>query len=113
MLYAKLLIKRKGGIMAIKEAKQSGSNVIVKCGNSTTTFSGKLIGYTSNAVFIQNGRNLQVFIEHNGNVVSSGVQISLSGNEDIRMYSNQVGIKRGATIHLYGENGKPAGTRPA
>ena len=99
--------------MAIKEAKQSGSNVIVKCGNSTITFSGKLIGYTSNAVFIQNGRNLQVFIERNGNVVSSGVQISLSGNEDIRMYGNQVGIKRGATIRLYGENGKPAGTRPA
>lgn len=99
--------------MAIKEAKQSGSSVIVKYGNSTTTFSGKLIGYTSNAVFIQNGRNLQVFIERNGNVVSSGVQISLSSNEDIRMYGNQVGIKRGATIHLYGENGKPAGIRPA
>ena len=97
--------------MAIKEAKQSGSSVIVKCGNYTTTFSGTLIGYTSNAVFIQNGRNLHVFIERNGSVVSSGVQISLSGNEDIRMYGNQVGIKKGSTIHLYGENGKPAGTR--
>ena len=99
--------------MAIKEAKQSGSNVYVKCGNSGTTFSGTLIGYTSNAVFIQNGRNLQVLVERNGNVITSGVQISLSGNEDIRMYGNQVGIKKGSTIHLYGEDGKPAGTRPA
>ena len=99
--------------MAIKEAKQSGSSVLVKCRNSTTTFSGTLIGYTSNAVFIQNGRNLQVFIERNGNVVSSGVQISLSGNEDIRMYGNQVGIKKGSTIHLYDERGKHTGTRSA
>ena len=99
--------------MAIKEAKQSGSNVLVKCGNSGITFSGTLIGYTSNAVFIQCGRNLQVFIERNGNVVTSGVQIPLNGNEDIRMYGNQVGIKKSSTIHLYGENGKPAGTRPA
>ena len=99
--------------MAIKEAKQSGSSVLVKYGNSTQQFSGTLIGYTSNAVFIQSGRNLHVFVERNGNVVTSGVQISLSGNEDIRMYGNQVGIKKGSTIHLYGENGKPAGTRPA
>ena len=99
--------------MAIKEAKQSGSSVIVKCGNSTTTFPGTLIGYTSNAVFIQNGRNLQVFVERNGNVVTSGINIPLSGNEDIRMFGNQVGIKKGSTIHLYGEDGKPAGTRPA
>ena len=99
--------------MAIKEAKQSGSNVLVKCGNSGTTFSGTLIGYTSNAVFIQNGRNLHVFVERNGSVVASGRNISLSGNEDIRMYGNQVGIKKGSTIHLYGEDGKHAGTRPA
>ena len=99
--------------MAIKEAKQSGSSVYVKCGNSGTTFSGTLIGYTSNAVFIQNGRNLQVFVDRNGNVVTSGINIPLSGNEDIRMFGNQVGIKKGSTIHLYGEDGKPAGTRPA
>ena len=99
--------------MAIKEAKQSGSNVLVKCGNSTQPFSGTLIGYTSNAVFIQKGRNLYVLVERNGSVVASGRNISLSGNEDIRMYGNQVGIKKGSTIHLYGEDGKHAGTRPA
>lgn len=99
--------------MTIKEAKQSGNNVYVKYGNSGTTFSGTLIGYTSNAVFIQNGRNLRVFCEHNGNITPCGLQISLSGNEDIRMYGNQVGIKKGSTIHLYGEDGKPAGTRQA
>ena len=48
--------------MAIKEAKQSGSNVLVKCGNSTQPFSGTLIGYTPNAVFIQKGRNLYVLV---------------------------------------------------
>lgn len=99
--------------MAIKEAKQSGSNVLVKCGNSTQPFSGTLIGYTQNAVFIQKGRNLYVLVERNGSVVASGRNISLSGNEDIRMYGNQVGIKKGSTIHLYGEDGKPAGTRSA
>ncbi len=99
--------------MAIKEAKQSGSNVLVKCGNSTQPFSGTLIGYTPNAVFIQKGRNLYVLVERNGSVVASGRNISLSGNEDIRMYGNQVGIKKGSTIHLYGEDGKPAGTRSA
>ena len=99
--------------MAIKEAKQSGSSVLVKCGNSTQQFSGTLIGYTSNAVFIQSGRNLQVFIERNGSVVTSGRNIPLSGNEDIRMFGNQVGIKKGSTIHLYGEDGKPAGIRTA
>ena len=99
--------------MAIKEAKQSGSSVLVKCGNSTQQFSGTLIGYTSNAVFIQSGRNLHVFVERNGNVVTSGVQIPLSGNEDIRMYGNQVGIKKGSIIHLYDERGKHTGTRSA
>ena len=99
--------------MAIKEAKQSGSNVLVKCGNSTQPFSGTLIGYTPNAEFIQKGRNLYVLVERNGSVVASGRNISLSGNEDIRMYGNQVGIKKGSTIHLYGEDGKHAGTRPA
>lgn len=99
--------------MVIKEAKQNGSSVYVKCGNTGTALLGTLIGYTSNAVFIQNGRNLNVFIESNGSVVTSGVQISLSGNEDIRMYGNQVGIKKGSTIHLYDEKGKHAGTRQA
>ena len=99
--------------MTIKEAKQNGSNVYVKCGNTRKALLGTLIGYTSNAVFIQNDRNLNVFIESNGSVVTSGVQISLSGNEDIRMYGNQVGIKKGSTIHLYDENRKHAGTRQA
>lgn len=99
--------------MVIKEAKQNGSSVYVKCGNTGKALLGTLIGYTSNAVFIQNGRNLNVFIESNGSVVTSGVQISLSGNEDIRMYGNQVGIKKGSTIHLYDEKGKHAGTRQA
>lgn len=99
--------------MTIKEAKQSNSYVLVKCGNSIKQFSGTLIGYTQNAVFIRNGRNLHVLVEKNGSVVNSGVQISINGNEDIRLYGNQVGIKRGAMIHLYGENGRPTGTRYA
>lgn len=49
--------------MTIKEAKQSGSRTSVKCGNSTYSFSGTLIGYTGKAVFIQNSRNLHVFVE--------------------------------------------------
>ena len=99
--------------MVIKEAKQNGSSVYVKCGNTGKALLGTLIGYTSNAVFIQNGRNLNVFIESNGSVVTSGVQISLSGNEDISMYGNQVGIKKGSTSQLYDEKGKRAGTRQA
>ena len=39
--------------MAIKEALQRGSQVAVKFGCSTSHFTGTLIGFTSNAVFIK------------------------------------------------------------
>lgn len=31
-------------------------------------------------------------------------------NDDVIMFGNKVGIKRGSTIHLYDEQGKNAGT---
>lgn len=105
--------KKKGVCMTIKEAKQSGSRTSVKCGNSTYSLSGTLIGYTGKAVFIQNGRNLHIFVEKNGVVVASGHNIALSGNEEVRMYGNLCGIKRNGWIHLYDETGKPAGSRQA
>lgn len=51
--YAKVLLKRKEFIMAtITMAKQNGSSVSVKYGNSTMNLSGTLIGFIANAVFI-------------------------------------------------------------
>ena len=98
--------------MAIKEALQKGSQVAVKFGCSTSHFTGTLIGFTSNAVFIKDGRTVHVLVEKGGSVSSCGRNISLMSN-DVIMFGNKVGIKRGSTIHLYDEQGKPAGTRQA
>ena len=49
--------------MAIKEALQRGSQVAVKCGNTTTSFTGTLIGFTPNAVFVKNGNTVHVLVE--------------------------------------------------
>lgn len=105
--------KRKELIMAIKEALQKGSQVAVKFGNSISHFTGTLIGFTANAVFIKNGRNVQILVEKGGSVSSCGRNISLMSNDDVIMFGNKVGIKRGSTIHLYDEQGKSAGTRQA
>lgn len=44
-----------------------------------------------------------------------GRNISLMGDEDIKMYGNKVGIKRpnNPTVRLYDEKGCPAGTTAA
>ena len=98
--------------MAIKEALQKGSQVAVKLGNSISHFTGTLIGFTSNAVFIKVGRTVHVLVEKGGGSVSScGRNISLMSNDDAIMFGNKVGIKRGSTIHLYDEQGNPAGTK--
>ena len=97
--------------MAIKEALQRGNQVSVKFGNTTTSFTGTLIGFTQNAVFIKKGNFVYVLVEKNGSVGSCGRNISLMKNDEVVMYGNKVGIKRGATIHLYDEQGKSAGTR--
>lgn len=95
------------------EALQKGSQVAVKFGNSISHFTGTLIGFTSNAVFIKVGRTVHVLVEKGGSVSSCGRNISLMSNDDVIMFGNKVGIKRGSTIHLYDEQGKPAGTRQA
>ena len=97
--------------MAIKEALQRGNQVSVKFGNSIMSFTGTLIGFTPNAVFIRNGNIVYVLVEKGGSIGGCGRNISLMSNDDIVMFGNKVGIKRGATIHLYDEQGKPAGTR--
>ena len=99
--------------MAIKEALQRGIQVAVKFGNSISHFTGTLIGFTSNAVFIKVGRTVHVLVEKGGSVSSCGRNISLMSNDDVIMFGNKVGIKRGSTIHLYDEQGKSAGTRQA
>ena len=95
------------------EALQKGSQVAVKFGNSISHFTGTLIGFTSNAVFIKDGRTVHVLVEKGGGVSSCGRNISLMSIDDVIMFGNKVGIKRGSTIHLYDEQGKPAGTRQA
>ena len=45
------------------EASQKGSQVAVKFGNSIFHFTGTLIGFTSNAVFIKDGRTVHVLEE--------------------------------------------------
>lgn len=101
--------------MAIKEAKQSGSNIIIKYDNTTKSVQGQLIGFTTNAVFVKNNRNLFIHVYKNGGVNYCGHNISLLGNEDIKMYGNKVGIKKpnNPTVHLYDETGRPAGTTMA
>ena len=99
--------------MAIKEALQRSSQISIKFGNSICNISGTLIGFTANTVFIKNGRNLQFIVEKGGSVGGNGINIPLNNNEDVTMFGNKVGVKRGSTIHLYDEQGKPAGTRQA
>lgn len=97
--------------MTIKEARQSGSMVSIKWENTTKQVQGILIGYTQKAVFIKYGRNLNVFVEKNGNVVSSGYNIVVNTNEEVKMYGNCAGIQNGSNVRLYDETGRPAGTK--
>ena len=94
-------------------AKQNGSSVSVKYGNYSTQLSGTLIGFTQNAIFIQNNRSISIHIMRNNQLVSSGRNIQLSVSDEAKMYGNKLGIKRGAMILLYDETGKPAGQTSA
>lgn len=98
--------------MAIKEAKQNGSNIIIKYDNTTKSVQGQLIGSSANAVFVKNNRTLFIYVYKNGVVNPCGHNINLTGNEDIKMYGNKVGIKKPSnpTVHLYDETGHSAGT---
>ncbi len=58
--------------MTIKEALQKGSQVAVKFGNSISHFTGTLVCFTSNAVFIKDGRTVQVLVKKKGSVSSCG-----------------------------------------
>ena len=68
--------------MAIKEALQKGSQVAVKFGNSISHFTGTLIGFTSNAVFIKDGRTVHILVEKGGSVSSCGRNIYLVHRKD-------------------------------
>ena len=46
------------------EAKQSGNQVLIKSGNHSTQVSGKLVGYTSKAVYIVNGQNVNIYVKN-------------------------------------------------
>lgn len=99
--------------MAIKEAKQSGNNVYIHNDRQTgTSVPGKLIGYTSKAVFIVNGQNVHVYVEKGGSFGGVGTQITLNGGEAV-MCGNCVGVKKNGRINLYDENGRPAGSKSA
>ena len=99
--------------MAIREVKQSGSQVYIKNDKqSATQVSGKLVGFTSKAVFVVNGQNVYVYIDKIGSFSCVGTQITLNGGEAI-MCGNWVGIKKNGRINLYDENGKSAGSKNA
>ena len=93
----------------ITMAKQNGSSVSVKYGNSTMNLSGTLIGFTANAVFIQNNRTVFIHIIKNNNLVPNGKNIQLTNDNEVKMYGNRIGIKKGAMIHLYDEAGRVVG----
>ena len=71
--------------------------------------SGTLIGFTANAVFIQNNRTVFIHIIKNNNLVPNGKNIQLTNDNEVKMYGNQIGIKKGAMIHLYDETGRVVG----
>ena len=99
--------------MAIKEAKQSGSQVYIKNDRSTATqVSGTLIGYTSKAVYYTNGNFVKIYADDGHSFKPIGVTITLNGGEAV-MFGNCVGIKKNGRIALYDENGKSAGSKSA
>lgn len=98
--------------MSIKEAKQSGSQVLIKNDRSSSTqVSGKLVGFTQKAVYVVNGQNVHIYVD-NGGIRAIGTSITLNSGEAV-MCGNCVGIKKNGRINLYDENGKPAGSKSA
>ena len=49
----------------------------------------------------------------NNNLVPNGKNIQLTNDNEVKMYGNQIGIKKGAMIHLYDETGKHVGQTTA
>lgn len=98
---------------SITMAKQNGNSVSVKFGNSTMNLSGMLIGFTANAIFIKNNRAVFIYVIKNNNLVQSGKNIQITGDYEVKMYGNQLGIKKGGMIHLYDETGKSVKQMPA
>ena len=96
--------------MAIDLAQQSGNRVIIRYGNTNTSVSGKLIGFTPKAVFVQDGHFVKIFFDKNGSLRSAGTQIHVT-SEEVLMFGNCVGLKRNGSVALYDEEGKPAGRK--
>lgn len=100
--------------MAIKEAKQSGSNVSVKYGNSTKLIdNSKLIGYTQNALFVENGRTITIYVEQNGVMVTTSSRIYLSSNDKVKFCGNTLEVIHGTTKSVYNEKGSKIKTTNA
>ena len=96
--------------MVIKEAKQRGSQVYMRNDKQTgTSVSGNLIDFTPNAVYVENGQNINIYTD-NGGFKSVGRTITLNGGETV-MCGNCVGIKKNGRINFYDENGKSANSR--
>lgn len=99
--------------MSIKEAKQSGSQVLIKNDRSSSTqVTGILVGYTSKSVFVVNGHNVNIYTDNGSSFKSIGTSITLNGGEAV-MCGNCIGIKKNGRINLYDENGKSAGSKNA
>ena len=101
--------------MTIKEAKQSGSNVSVKYGNSTTSIvNSKLIGYTQNALFVEkSGRTITIYVEQNGVLVTTSSRIHLSSNDKVKFCGNTLEVIHGTTKSVYNEKGSKIKTTNA
>ena len=48
-------------------------------------------------------------IYKNNNLVPNGKNIQLTNDNEVKMYGNRIGIKKGAMIHLYDETGRVVG----
>lgn len=100
--------------MTIKEAKQSGSNVSVKYGNCTKLIvNSKLIGYTQNALFVENGRTITIYVEQNGVIVATSSRIHLSSNDKVKFCGNTLEVINGPTKSVYNEKGSKIKTTNA
>ena len=111
--HAKLLVKKKGGVMAISSVVQRGSTAYVYNEKNQTSCtisigSNKLCGFSSTFVCIQRGATLYVYDEK-GHTIST---ISI-GNGEFHSCAGTINIKRGSTLYMYDEKGRTKGTRSA
>lgn len=100
--------------MTIKEAKQSGNNVSVKYGNYTKSITNsKLIGYTQNALFVESGKTITIYVEQNGILVAASSRIHLSSNDKVKFCGNTLEVIHGSTKSVYNEKGSKIKTTNA